>query len=227
MPDKVLICEDEPDMIVGLEDTLVHEGYEVVTADNGREGLQIAIEQAPDLIILDVMMPEMNGYEVLESLRHRGVRTPVIMLTARDAVDDKVQGLEIGADDYLTKPFNMKELVARIKAVQRRSADRPERIREYRFGKVHVDFDHQTLTKGRKSVKLSSCENELLRLLVMRRGDAVSRNQILTEVWGYEYPPDTRTVDNHIVRLRQKLEDDPRSPKHILTAHGTGYKFVE
>jgi DNA-binding response OmpR family regulator len=227
MPDKVLIVEDEPDMLMGLEDTLADEGYEVITAPNGKEGLKAANETAPDFIILDVKMPEMNGYEVCSALRHKGVKTPIIMLTAGDTEDEKVQGLEAGADDYVTKPFSMRELLARINAVKRRYADTREKIRSFSFDDVAIDFDHQALTKGGESVKLSSCESELLRLLVERRGQAVTRQDILTEVWGYEYPPDTRTVDNHIVRLRQKLEDDPRHPKHILTAHGRGYKFVE
>jgi DNA-binding response OmpR family regulator len=226
MADKALIIEDEPDMLMGLEDTLAHEGYEVVTAGTGEEGLKKAAELAPDLIVLDVMMPGMNGYEVCRTLRERGVKTPVIMLTARDAEDDKVRGLDTGADDYVTKPFSMKELVARIRAVRRRAAEK-EKVRAFSFGDVAVDFDHQTLTKGGETVRLSSCESELLRLLVARRGDAVTREQILTEVWGYEFPPDTRTVDNHIVRLRQKLEADPHHPKHILTVHGQGYKFVK
>lgn len=227
MADKVLIVEDEPDMLMGLEDTLAHEGYEVVTAQNGRTGLQKAAETAPDVIILDVMLPGMNGYDVCLALRKRGIRTPIIMLTARDAEDDKVRGLTTGADDYVTKPFSMKELLARIKAVRRRAAEKKEKIREFSFAGMKADFDHQTLTKGGETIRLSSCESELLRMLVMRRGEAVSRETILTEVWGYDFPPDTRTVDNHIVRLRQKIEEDPREPRHILTAHGTGYKFVQ
>jgi len=225
MAATVLLIDDEPDILTSLEDTLTHEGYAVTTAASGEEGLQKAAQLAPDLIVLDVMMPGMNGYEVLAALRQRGVQTPVILLTARDTEDDKVQGLETGADDYVTKPFSTRELVARLRAVQRRG--KKEKVRAFSFAGMTVDFDHQTLAKGDETVRLSSCESELLRLLVMRRGEAVSRDTILTEVWGYDYPPDTRTVDNHIVRLRQKIEHDPHRPKHILTAHGTGYKFVE
>jgi DNA-binding response OmpR family regulator len=227
MPETVLIVEDEPDMLMGLEDTLADEGYEVLTASNGKDGLKTAEETAPDFIILDVKMPEMDGYQVCRALRKRGMKTPIIMLTAGDSEAEKVEGLEAGADDYVTKPFSMRELLARIHAVKRRAAGSREQVRSFTFGNVTLDFDHQTLTKGETVMKLSSCESELLRLLIFRRGEAVTRKDILTEVWGYDYPPDTRTVDNHIVRLRQKLEDDPKNPQHILTAHGRGYKFVE
>ena len=226
MAERVLVVDDEPDMLAGLEDTLVREGYEVITASNGKEGLKQAAENAPDIIILDVMMPGMDGYELCKTLRKRGIRTPVIMLTGKDAEDDKVRGLDTGADDYVTKPFSMKELVARIRAVRRRQAEKEGKVHAFSFGHIEVDFDRQTLTKKGQTVDMSSCESELLRLLVARRGEAVSRQTILTDVWGYDVAPDTRTVDNHIVRLRQKIEDDPRQPKHILTAHGTGYKFV-
>ena len=227
MAEKVLIVEDEADMLAGLEDTLSREGYEVITARDGKEGLRAAAESAPDLVILDVMMPEMDGYEVCAALRGRGVQAPIIMLTARDAEDDKIRGLDTGADDYVTKPFSMRELLSRINAVRRRYEGRKEKIREFSFSGIHVDFDRQTLTRNEQAVRLSSFESELLRLLVMMRGEPVSRQTILTEVWGYDFPPDTRTIDNHIVRLRQKIEDDPHRPKHILTAHGKGYKFVK
>lgn len=226
MADTILIVEDEPDMLMGLEDSLVHEGYTVVTAPNGREGLKKALELKPDVIILDVKMPLMNGYEVCSALRKRGVKTPVIMLTAGNTEDEKVRGLDTGADDYVTKPFSSKELIARIRAVRRRPGDKKEKIKSFSFSGIKVNFDHQTITKKGETVELSSCESELLRLLVMHAGEAVSREVILTEVWGYNFPPDTRTIDNHIVRLRQKIEDDPREPRHILTAYGTGYKFV-
>ncbi|MFO7897753.1 MAG: response regulator transcription factor [Planctomycetota bacterium] len=227
MAEKILICDDEPDVVAGLEHTLAGEGYDVVTALNGKDGLQKAMEEAPDFVVLDVMMPGMDGVAVCEELRRRGVKTPVIMLTAKDTEAEKVRGLEAGADDYVTKPFGTRELLARISAVGRRYAGGKEKIREFSFGDVTVDFDHQTVTRGGETTRLSSCESELLRLLVMRRGEAVSREAVLTEVWGYEYPPDTRTIDNHVVRLRQKIEDDPHAPQHLLTAHGVGYKFVD
>jgi len=226
MADTILIVEDEADMRTSLEHTLGLEGFEVVTASDGRAGLKRAAECAPDLILLDVMMPKMNGYEVCAALRKRGIKTPVIMLTAKDTEDEKVRGLEAGADDYVTKPFGIRELLARIHAVQRRYADR-EQIREFSFADMSVDFDRQVLTKGTETIRLSSCESELLRLLIACRGHAVSRQTVLTEVWGYDFPPDTRTIDNHVVRLRQKIEDDPHQPKHLLTVHGQGYKFVE
>lgn len=227
MAETILVVEDEPDMRTGLELNLQSEGYQVITAATGKEGLHKAMQSTPDVIVLDVMLPEMNGFDVCAELRGRGVQAPIIMLTACDDEDDKIQGLNAGADDYVTKPFSTRELMARIVAVRRRYAGAKDKIREFTFGTVHVDFDHQTLTKEGQAARLSSCESELLRLLIMRRGEAVSREQVLTEVWGYEYAPDTRTIDNHIVRLRQKIEDDPRHPKHILTVHGTGYKFVQ
>jgi len=226
MAEKALIIDDEADIVAGVEDVLTREGYEVATARNGKAGLKKAGEFVPDVIILDVMMPGMDGYQVLAALRERGVRTPVIMLTGRDAEADKVRGLDTGADDYVIKPFGMKELAARVRAVLRRGAGVKERIRSFSFGDVAVDFDHQTFTKKGDPARLSSCESELLRILVERRGEPVSRETILTEVWRYDSPPDTRTIDNHVVRLRQKIEDDPHKPKHILAAHGIGYKFV-
>ncbi len=227
MPEKILICDDEPDVVAGLEHTLAEQGYQVLSALNGKEGLQKVLEEAPDFIVLDVMMPEMNGFEVCKELRRRGVKTPVIMLTAKDTEEEKVRGLEAGADDYVTKPFGIRELMARITAVGRRYEGGEEKIRQYSFDDVAVDFDHRTVTRGGETARLSSCEAELLRLLVSRRGEAVSRQTVLTEVWGYEYPPDTRTIDNHVVRIRQKIEDDPRQPEHVLTVHGVGYKFVD
>ncbi len=226
MAEKVLIVDDEADIVAGVEDTLVREGYEVITASNGKDGLKKATECAPDLIVLDVMMPKMNGYQVLASLRRKNIRTAVIMLTGRDAEDDKIRGLDTGADDYVTKPFRMQELVARIRAVRRRHVEKEGKIHSFAFGNVEVDFERQTVVKNGETIEMSTCESELLRLLVARHGDAVSREVILTEVWGYGVAPDTRTVDNHVVRLRRKIEDDSRQPKHILTAHGKGYKFA-
>ncbi len=226
MADKALVVDDEPDIVAGIKDILTREGYEVTVAHNGKDGLKKAAECAPDIIILDVMMPEMNGYEACSALRKRGIRSPVIMLTARNAEQDKVRGLDAGADDYVTKPFSMKELAARVRAVRRRTKDK-EKIHEFSFGNVKVDFDRQVFTKKGRTTSLSSCEFDLLRLLVTMHGELVSRQRILTEVWGYDFPPDTRTIDNHIVKLRQKIEDDPHRPKHILTVHGRGYKFVQ
>ncbi len=226
MADRVLIIDDEADLVAGIEDTLVRDGYEVVTASDGAEGLTKATECAPDIIVLDVMMPKMDGYAVLAALREKGIRTPVVMLTGRGAEEDKVRGLDTGADDYITKPFSMKELAARVRSVRRRHAEEAGKIHEFTFGNVQLDFIRQTVVKDGQPAELSTCESELLRLLVSWRGEVVSRETILQEVWGYDLAPDTRTVDNHVVRLRQKIEDDPRQPRHILTAHGRGYKFV-
>lgn len=227
MPEKILVVDDDPDLLESLEANLRREGYEVITARNGRDGLARALQSAPDAILLDVAMPAPNGFEVCTDLRKRGIRIPILMLTARDSEAERVRGLDAGADDYIIKPFSTKELVARIRAVRRRYLGARERIREFAFKDTKIDFDHQTVTRRAKVIELSSCESNLLRLLVTRRGEAVSRNTILKEVWEYEFAPNTRTIDNHVVKLRQKIEDNPRHPKHILTAHGTGYKFVE
>ncbi len=227
MAEKVLVVEDEADILTGLEVALGREGYQVTTAQDGEEGLKKAAETAPDVIILDVMLPGMDGYEVCSALRERGIRTPVIMLTAKTAEDDRVRGLDTGADDYVVKPFSMRELIARVRAVWRRRAEKEARIHQFSFGNVKVDFDRQTVSKKGKTIALSSYETWVLRLLVSMRGEAVSRQTILARVWGYDFAADTRTIDNHVVQLRQKIEDDPHHPKHILTAHGKGYKFVQ
>jgi len=225
--EKILVVEDEPDMLMGLQDNLQFEGYKVETASDGQAGLDKAVETRPDLIILDVMLPKMNGYEVCKQLRARGLHTPIIMLTAKSQEVDKVLGLELGADDYMTKPFSIRELLARIKAVLRRPRRTPEKIESYRFGDVEADFRKCTAVKGGSEVDLSHYEAEILRVLISNKGEPISRNRLLDEVWGYQLFPTTRTIDNHIVKLRQKVEDDPHNPAHILTVHGMGYKFVD
>ena len=225
--EKILVVEDEKDMLLGLKDNLEYEGYEVLTARNGEEGLEAAMTRQPDLILLDIMMPKMDGYEVCRELRRRGLDTPIIMLTAKSQEVDKVIGLELGADDYITKPFSIREMIARVKAVLRRRGTRQQKLEGYEFGNVKVDFRKSAAIKDGEAIELSHYENEILRLLIANKEEPVSRSRLLDEVWGYDLFPTTRTIDNHIVKLRQKIEDDPRAPEHIVTVHGVGYKFVE
>ncbi|MBM4031202.1 MAG: response regulator transcription factor [Planctomycetes bacterium] len=225
--EKILVVEDEPDLLMGLQDNLELEGYQVATAQDGQAALDLAMKACPDLILLDIMLPKVNGFEVLRQLRQKGLGAPVIMLTAKSQEVDRVLGLELGADDYITKPFSVRELLARIKAVLRRRNAPTQQLDAYKFGDVTIDFRKSVATKGRQTIELSHYEAGIMRLLIASRGEPISRNRILDEVWGYELYPTTRTIDNHVVKLRQKLEDDPHNPAHILTVHGMGYKFVD
>jgi len=223
---KILIVEDEPNMVAGLRDNFEYEGYQVITAADGVEGMGRALADSPDLVLLDVMMPLMSGLDVCKQLKVKRPALPIIMLTARGQEIDKVVGLELGADDYVTKPFSIRELVARVKAVLRRVQALPAEQERYSFGDVEVNLrNYQVLRRG-KSVDFSSLEFELLKYFLSHRGETLSRDHLLDEVWGYAHYPTTRTVDAHIVRLRQKLEPIPDEPKFFLTVHGVGYKFV-
>jgi len=221
---RILIVDDEPAMVRGLEDNLRFEGYQTVAAGDGRQGLALALSEAPDLILLDVMMPGMSGWDVCRELRRRGVDVPIIMLTARGAESDRVQGLELGADDYVSKPFGLRELLARIRAVLRRPGPR-QKFEEYAFGDVRIHLRSRTCFRAGEEVRLTRKEFDLLRYLVEHRGEVITRDRLLDEVWGYDQYPTTRTVDTHILRLRQKFEPDPDRPRHILTVHGQGYRF--
>ena len=230
---KILLVEDEASVRAGLEDNLVFEGYKVVSCDNGIAGLEAFQQEQPDLVILDVMMPGVDGLEVCRQIRQGGNTTPIIMLTAKCSEVDKVVGLELGADDYLTKPFGMRELFARVKALLRRShlgtragAETVKDGDELAFSDVLIDFRTYRARKGTKELELSAKEFELIRFLSSQPDVPVTRNQLLDRVWGYNSYPTTRTVDNFIARLRQKVEDVPDKPKHIITVHGVGYKFV-
>jgi two-component system, OmpR family, alkaline phosphatase synthesis response regulator PhoP len=228
MSKRILLVEDEPGLVLTLTDRLANEGFIVETARDGEAGLERAAAESFDLIILDVMLPRKNGLDVCRDLRRRGVDTPIIMLTARAQVVDKVVGLKLGADDYVTKPFEMMELLARIEALLRRApaqalAPSPE---SYRFGPVQIDFRKAEVTREGRAVELSAREFQLLRYFIEHRGNAISRDELLNEVWGYNAMPSTRTVDVHVAWLRQKLEPNPRHPQYILTIHGLGYKFV-
>ena len=222
---RILIVEDEPDLLRGLELNIKAEGFGVITARRGDEGLEGALRDRPDLVLLDVMLPGMNGFDVCRELRRKGFDAPIIILTARSEEVDRVVGLEIGADDYVTKPFGIRELLARIRVRLRRRIQAPPES-TLRFGDVEVDFDRQEATRSGRRVDLTGKEFDVLRLLAANRGRIVTRDRLLDEVWGYEHYPTTRTVDNHILRLRQKLEADPSDPRHILSVYGEGYKFV-
>ena len=223
---KILIVEDEPKMVAGLRDNFEYEGYTVITALDGVEGLQRALDESPDLVVLDVMMPRMSGLEVCKQLRAKRGSIPIIMLTARGQEVDKVVGLELGADDYVTKPFSIRELLARVKAVLRRTAALPKDMDRHSFADVEVDLKRCRVLKSGKAIDVSSKEFELLKYFICHSGEVLSRDRLLEEVWGYDNYPTTRTVDTHLVRLRQKLEPDPEQPQYFLTVHGTGYRFV-
>ena len=220
------MVEDEPGLVLTLCDRLMSEGYDVDSREDGESGLDQALAQTYDLIMLDVMLPKKSGFDVCRKLRQSGVQTPVLMLTARNQVVDKVVGLQIGADDYLTKPFDMMELLARIEALLRRSLVKPsEAIMAYQFGSVKVDFRKAEVLRDGAGVTLSAREYQLLKYLIEHRGETISRERLLSDVWGYDATPETRTVDVHVAWLRQKLEENPRYPQYLLTLRGLGYKF--
>jgi len=224
---RVLIVEDEPGLRLTLTDRLGSEGYAVEVASDGEAGLACATSGGYDLIVLDVMLPRMNGFDVCREARQRGVTTPILMLTARGQVVDKVVGLKLGADDYLTKPFETIELMARLEALLRRRPAAPLPGGDtYRFGDIVVDFRRAEVARRGQAVDLSAREFKLLRHFIEHRGATLSRDALLSDVWGYDEMPLTRTVDVHVAGLRQKLEANPRSPEYILTVHGLGYKFV-
>lgn len=227
MNQRILIVEDEPGLVITLSDRLVNEGYEVQVATDGEAGLELALKEIFDLIILDIMLPKKNGFDVCRDLRQQNVQTPIIMLTARGQVIDKVLGLKLGADDYLTKPFEVLELLARIEALLRRAPVPGGGTGEtYQFGDVAVDFRSAEVKRNGAAIDLSGLEFKLLHYLIEHRGAALSRDAMLDEVWGYDAMPSTRTVDVHIAWLRQKLEANPRRPQFIVTVHGRGYKFT-
>jgi DNA-binding response OmpR family regulator len=226
--EKILVIEDEADLVKGLKLNLADEGYEVDWAPDGREGLRRALEEAPDLVILDIMLPGMNGLEVCRELRQKKANIPVIMLTAKGEEVDKIVGLEIGADDYMTKPFSVRELLARIKAHLRREKREPRSVpKTCVFGEVEVDFVHFKVRRAGKESDLTSLEVDILKYLIAHKGEVVSREALLDKVWGYEKFPTTRTIDNHIMKLRKKIEDDPSRPRHIFSIYGEGYRFMD
>ena len=227
MSARILLIEDEAGLVLTLTDRLESEGYSVESAGDGDTGLEKALGGGFDLIMLDVMLPRRSGFDVCRKLRQSGIATPILMLTARGDVVDKVVGLQIGADDYVTKPFDMMELLARVEALLRRAPVRRSiAAGVYQFGSVTVDFKKSEVTRGGQPVALSAREYQLLTYLIDHRGETISRDQLLSDVWGYQNSVSTRTVDVHMVWLRQKLEDSPKYPQFLLTLRGLGYRFA-
>ena len=222
----ILIIEDEPHILMGLEDSLTLEGYQVTTASDGEQGLQQAHAGPFDLIILDIMLPTMDGLEVCKALRKADVMTPILMLTVKSLEIDKVLGLELGADDYVTKPFSPRELLARVKAILRRTQRVTEERDTYQFGDLIINFASQEVTKGGTPLTLTALEFAILRLFIWRRGEVVRRETILNEVWGTEVYVTSHVVDVHVANLRKKIEEDPVNPQYLLTVRGVGYKFT-
>ena len=226
MRTRILIVEDEPAMVAGLRDNFEYEGYDVISAHDGVAGVERALAEHPDLVVLDVMMPRMSGLDVCKQLKAKRPSMPIIMLTARGQEIDKVVGLELGADDYVTKPFSIRELMARVKAVLRRVSPPVNTQEVYRFSDVEVNTRSNEVRRAGTPVDLSSKEFALLAYFVAHPAETLSRDRLLDAVWGYENYPNTRTVDTHVLHLRQKLEPNPEEPRLILTVHGSGYKFV-
>jgi len=226
---RILIIEDDISILNGLKDVLVFKSYDVLTATDGEKGYTTAVEEKPGLIILDIMLPKMDGYTLCKKLRSAGNTTPILMLTARGEEPDKVKGLDIGADDYVTKPFSLPELLARVRALLRRTSEEDKESTppaSIQIGDVLVDFKKHEAYEGKKVLNMSPKEFGILRYLASRVGEVVSRDELLDEVWGYDMYPTTRTVDNHIAQLRFKIEKDPADPKYLITVHSVGYKLT-
>jgi two-component system response regulator VicR len=222
----VLTVEDDPAILRGLSDNLRFEGYQVITASDGETGYELQREKKPDLIVLDLMLPRMSGLEFCRKLRAEGIQTPILILTARSEEPDRVLGLDLGADDYVTKPFSVRELMARVRALLRRSQPHSDVPDDLRFENVEIDFRSYEARRSGQLVEMTRKEFAILRYLASRAGEVVTRDDLLNEVWGFEAYPTSRTVDNHVAGLRAKLETDSSKPEHIKTVHGVGYKFV-
>lgn len=223
---RILIVEDDPAILRGLTDSLAVESHEVLTATDGERACSIVREQKPDLVILDLMLPRMSGYDVCRTLRSEGITTPIMMLTARGEESDRVLGLDLGADDYVTKPFSLRELLARVRALLRRARPAAPSMDVLRFDDVVIDFKRYEARKAAQRIEMTRKEFGVLRYLAARAGEVATREELLDEVWGYDATPTTRTVDNHIAMLRAKFEADPSQPRHLQTVHGVGYKWV-
>jgi len=224
---RILIIEDDPAILRGLETALTEEHYEIRSASDGEKGYKLAHTENIDLIVLDLMLPTKNGMDVCRDLRNDGFNMPILMLTSKKEEVDKILGLELGADDYVTKPFSVRELLARIKALLRRHGEITKEIETYTFGNVEIDFKKQEARRGNKPVQLSTREYAVLKFFIQHEGEVVTRDGLLNEVWGYDTFPTTRTVDNYVLSLRKKLEEDPNSPKHLVTVPTAGYKFLK
>jgi len=223
---KILVVEDDPGILLGLVRNLEFEGHRVLSSRDGEEGLRLALDERPELMLLDIMLPGIDGREICRLVRKEGIETPIIFLSARGEEGDKVEGLRLGADDYMTKPFGVKELVARVEAALRRARVREGTERPYEFGPFRVDFGARKLYREESEIELTEREFLLLRFLIRNPERALSRDAILRDVWGYGYEGTARTIDNFITRLRRKIEDDPQDPHRILTVRGYGYRFV-
>lgn len=221
----ILVIEDDISILRGLKDNLAYEGYSVITQTDGKEGLQLALKENIDLILLDIMLPGMNGYEICRKLKKEKPELPVIMITARGSEVDKVSGLDIGADDYVTKPFSIPELLARVRAIFRRLTQVKTIPEEYSFGNIKLNFTEYKAFRNNEEIKLSSKEFAIMEYLIKHEGEVIHRHKLLNEVWGFEVTPTTRTVDNFILDLRKKLEEDPSNPQHIISIRGVGYRF--
>ena len=224
---RILIIEDDPAITKGLSDVLTEEHYEVVTEEDGEKGFKFAQNENITLIILDLLLPSKNGIEICTDLRKKGINTPILMLTSKKEEMDKVLGLEVGADDYVTKPFSVRELLARVKALLRRKNEITKDIEDYSFGSVQIDFKKQTAAKKNRLIELSTTEFKILKFFIEHEGEVVTRDNLLDKVWGYDVFPTSRTVDNYILAIRKQIEDDPSAPKHLITVPKAGYKFVK
>ncbi|MGH9346704.1 MAG: response regulator transcription factor [Vicinamibacterales bacterium] len=223
---RILVIEDEPEMQVMLRDNLRYEGYDVLSAETGELGLEMGLTNRPDLVLLDVVLPRMSGYSVCQRLRSGGFGSPIIMITARNSEIDRVTGLDLGADDYIGKPFSVSELMARVRAQLRRLERVESEPARFTFGRIVVDPEGRQVFRDGVPIELSSHEFGLLLYLIRHEGEAISRDQLLKDVWGYPELPLTRTIDNFVARLRGKVEEKPHQPRHIMTVHGVGYRFV-
>jgi len=228
MSKRILIVEDEPGILLSLKDEFEFEGYTVFTAEDGEEGLELARDQKPDLIILDIMLPLLDGYDVCKNLRSEGDNTPIIMLTVKDKEIDKILGLELGADDYVTKPFSVRELLARVKAIFRRTENRETNLLRYFLDDIELNFSKYEATKNGKKVELTPLEFHMIKLLIQKKGQVVTRDDFLDAIWGEDnLIVSSRTIDSHIANIRKKIEDNPAKPKFIKSIRGVGYKIVE
>lgn len=228
MPKRILILEDDPGISLSIKDELEYEGYTVYQAEDAAQGFRTIEDKTPDLIILDIMLPDMDGYEICKRLRSEGTKTPIIMLTIRDKEIDRVLGLELGADDYVSKPFSLRELLARIKAVLRRTEVQEDSLTSYSFGQIELDFKKYEAIKDGIKLELTPLEFHMLKHFIQNRGEVITRDRFLDRIWGKDnVQVSFRTVDSHISNIRKKIETDPSSPKHILSIRGIGYKFVE
>ena len=227
---RILIIEDDPALVRGLESMLRDEHYEVITAMDGEKGYSMAKRENIDLILLDIVLPKKDGFEICRDLRKEGITTPILVLTNKKQEVDEIVGLKIGADDYMMKPFSIQRLLARIETLLRRPTALKKDIDQFTFDKIEVDFKKQEATKNRKALKFSAKEFEILKYFIQHEGEVITRDMLLSDVWGYgdeENIPTTRTIDNYILSIRKKIEDKPSKPKHLLTVHTTGYKFVK